>query len=253
MSACIKKILTIAGSDSIGGAGIQADIRIATLLGCACATAITSVTVQNINGVYDIHHVPSNVIRHQIGIVLKSGVNAIKIGMLGTKDVVNTVYSVLLDAKIPIILDPVFVATSGALLTDHNGFEALKRLFTLSYLITPNIKEAEFICDTKIKNKNDMIRAGSKMLKLGTENILIKGGHLDNAQIVDVLITKDEKIFEFLHKRVQVKTTHGTGCRLSSAIACNIAKGLTLKNAVKESINCTLAEIELMDLFHQNV
>tara|TARA_Y100001958_G_scaffold154594_1_gene143807 strand:- start:455 stop:1267 length:813 start_codon:yes stop_codon:yes gene_type:complete len=228
-----SKILIIAGSDSSGGAGIQADIRTATCLGIYSMTAITAVTIQNTKGVESVVPIPSNEIYNQIVFTAKDiRPDAIKIGMLHSKKVINKVISALQKMKIKkIILDPVMVAKGGAKLISDQAIQLMKKKFLKEImLITPNIPEAEILSGVKIKTKDDMIIAAKKLIKLGVPNVLIKGGHLRSEKVEDVFMNRKEiKIFS--NKRLNTKNTHGTGCTLSTAITSFFSCGKTLKKS----------------------
>ena len=234
-----SKVLIIAGSDSSGGAGIQADIKTVTSLGSYAMTAITAITSQNTTGVLSISKVPENEIKKQIEFTSKDiKPDAIKIGMLHSSKVINTVINSLNKIKVKkIILDPVMVAKGGTKLIDDKSIQILKtRLMKKVTLITPNIPEAEILTQTKIKNTKDMIIAGKKLLKLGVKNVLIKGGHLKSSHVFDIFLNKkEEKIFK--SKKINTKNTHGTGCTLSSAIATYFSCGKTLKKSCGMAIN----------------
>ena len=228
-----SKILIVAGSDSSGGAGIQADIKTVTALGCYAMTAITAVTIQNTTGVSAIIPIAPKEISKQIEFTCKDiSPDAIKIGMLHSSNVINAVIASLNKIKIKkIILDPVMIAKSGTKLINDSAIEILKKkLIKKVSLITPNIPEAEILTNTKIKNKKDMIYAANILLNLGAKNVLIKGGHLKSKTSEDIFVNKDEiKIFK--NKRISTKNTHGTGCTLSSAITAFFACGKTLKKS----------------------
>ena len=234
-----SKILIIAGSDSSGGAGIQADIKTITSLGAYAMTAITAITSQNTTGVLSISKVPINEIKRQIEFTSKDiKPDVIKIGMLHSTKVIKTVMKSLNKIKVKkIILDPVMIAKGGTKLVDDKSIEIIRsRLMRRVTLITPNIPEAEILSKIKIKTTNDMIKAGKKLLKLGAKNVLIKGGHLKAKNISDVYLNKNEKrIFE--NKKIKTKNTHGTGCTLSSAIATYFSCGKTLKKSCELAIN----------------
>ena len=188
-----SKVLIIAGSDSSGGAGIQADIKTVTSLGSYAMTAITAITSQNTTGVLSISKVPENEIKKQIEFTSKDiKPDAIKIGMLHSSKVINTVINSLNKIRVKkIILDPVMVAKGGTKLIDDKSIQILKtRLMKKVTLITPNIPEAEILTQTKIKNTKDMIIAGKKLLKLGVKNVLIKGGHLKSSYVFDIFLNK---------------------------------------------------------------
>ena len=230
--------MIIAGSDSSGGAGIQADIRTATCLGIYSMTAITAVTIQNTKGVESVVPIPSNEIYNQIVFTAKDiRPDAIKIGMLHSKKVINKVISALQKMKIKkIILDPVMVAKGGAKLISDQAIQLMKKKFLKEImLITPNIPEAEILSGVKIKTKDDMIIAAEKLIKLGVPNVLIKGGHLRSEKVEDVFMNRKEiKIFS--NKRLNTKNTHGTGCTLSTAITSFFSCGKTLKKSCELGI-----------------
>ena len=233
-----SKILIIAGSDSSGGAGIQADIKTITALGSYAMTAITAVTAQNTTGVKSIIPIAPKEISNQIIFTSKDiKPNAIKIGMLHSAKVIDTVVKSLDKINIrKIVLDPVMVAKGGAKLIDDRSINSLKlRLLKRVTLITPNIPEAEILTKTKIRTKEDMIFAANKLLVFGAKNVLIKGGHLQSKFVQDVFVNKSEiKIFNnFRHK---TKNTHGTGCTLSSAITTFLSCGKTIKKSCELGI-----------------
>ena len=228
-----SKILIIAGSDSSGGAGIQADIKTVTSLGSYAMTAVTAVTVQNTNGVKFVSPISANVIKDQIIYTAKDiKPDAIKIGMLHSSEVVDKVAESLRKINIKrIILDPVMVAKGGAKLIDKKAIQNLKKkLIKQVSLITPNIPEAEVLTGMKIENKEDMIFAANKIINLGAKNVLIKGGHLKYKKVEDIFLNKtDLKVFtSFRHN---TKNTHGTGCTLSSAITTFFSCGKSIKKA----------------------
>ena len=216
-----SKILIIAGSDSSGGAGIQADIKTVTSLGSYAMTAVTAITAQNTTGVKSIVSIDPIEISNQIEYTVKDiKPDAIKIGMLHSVKVINAVIKSLNKIKTKkIILDPVMVAKGGAKLTDKKTIKFLKsKLIKKVSLITPNIPEAEILTGKKIKNVSDMIGAANIILNLGINNVLIKGGHLNSKIMYDIFLNKNE-VFIFKNKKINTKNTHGTGCTLSSAIA----------------------------------
>ena len=233
-----SKILIIAGSDSSGGAGIQADIKTVTSLGSFALTAITAVTVQNTKGVKSVVSIPPNEIKNQIIYSAKDiKPDAIKIGMLQNKSVIKNVLDGLKLLKIKkIVLDPVMVAKGGANLINESAIKILKKdLLPKVSLITPNIPEAEVLTGIKIINKEDMIFAANKLINLGAKNVLIKGGHLKTEKVQDVFFNKsDLKIF--ISPRYKTKNTHGTGCTLSSAITTFFSCGKSLKKACELGI-----------------
>jgi len=233
-----SKILIIAGSDSSGGAGIQADIKTATSLGVYSMTAVTAVTVQNTNGVKSVVPIPPNEIYNQINYTtMDIKPDAIKIGMLHSTKVINKILRSLNEMKIKkIILDPVMIAKGGSkLITDQAVQMIKKKLLNKVSLITPNIPEAEVLTGIKITNKNDMIVAANKFIKLGVRNVLVKGGHLKSKKVHDIFVNKREiKIFS--NKRFNTKNTHGTGCTLSTAITSFFSCGKTLKKSCELGI-----------------
>ena len=233
-----SKILIIAGSDSSGGAGIQADIKTVTSLGSYALTAITAITVQNTKGVKSVIPIHPNEIKKQI-IFSANDIrpDAIKIGMLHSQSVIKNVIDSLQKLKIKkVVLDPVMVAKGGAKLVDNKAIDFLKKkLINQVYLVTPNIPEAEVLTGVKIKNKDDMIIAGNKLINCGAKNVLIKGGHLKSNMVEDIFLNKsDLKIFH--SHRHKTKNTHGTGCTLSSAITTFISCGKTIKKACELGI-----------------
>jgi len=234
-----SKILIIAGSDSSGGAGIQADIKTVTSLGSYAMTAITAITSQNTTGVLSISKVPIEEIKRQIEFTSRDiKPDAVKIGMLHSKKVIETVINSLKKIKIKkIILDPVMVAKGGTKLVDNKSIEIIKnKLMKRVTLITPNIPEAEILTKTKIQDIDDMYVAGKKLLGFGAKNVLIKGGHLENEYLYDLYLNKkEEEVFK--SSRIKTKNTHGTGCTLSSAIATYFSCGKTLKKSCKMAIN----------------
>ena len=228
-----SKILIIAGSDSSGGAGIQADIKTVTSLGSYAMTAVTAITVQNTNGVKSVTPIPANEIKNQI-IYTANDIrpDAIKIGMLHSSEVVEKVAESLKKINVKkIILDPVMIAKGGTKLINNSAIQTLKKkLIKQVSLITPNIPEAEILSGVRIKSKEDMILAANKLINLGAKNVLIKGGHLNSQKVEDIFLNKlDFKIF--VNQRYNTKNTHGTGCTLSSAITTFFSCGKSIKNA----------------------
>jgi hydroxymethylpyrimidine/phosphomethylpyrimidine kinase len=228
----IARVLAIAGSDSGGGAGIQADIKTITMLGGYAATAVTAVTVQDTTGVHDIHAVPVSVVVAQIEAVIGDiGVDAVKIGMLGSREVIEAVAGVLTDVSVPIVLDPVMVAKGGAHLLKPEAVEALMSLLVpMADVVTPNIVEAEALSGKRIVNAEEAKVAGEAILRLGAKAVMVKGAHLKDDMITDWLLTPG-KAKEWLDSRIPTKHTHGTGCTLASAIATGLAQGMTLEQA----------------------
>ena len=233
-----SKILIIAGSDSSGGAGIQADIKTVTTIGSYAMTAITAVTVQNTQGVKSVIPIHPNEIKNQI-IFTSTDIkpDAIKIGMLHSSDVVNKVATSLNIIKVKkIILDPVMVSKGGTRLIDYKAIQTLKKkLIKEVSLITPNIPEAEVLTGVKINNKEDMISAANKLINLGAKNVLIKGGHLKSKNVKDVFMNKSD-LKVFISSRYRTRNTHGTGCTLSSAITTFFSCGKSIKKACELGI-----------------
>ena len=233
-----SKIFIIAGSDSSGGAGIQADIKTITSLGSYAMTAITAVTVQNTTGVKSVIAIPAKEIKSQIIFTAKDiKPDAIKIGMLHSSQVIQKVLEALNKIKVKkIILDPVMVAKGGAKLIDDKAISILKKKFLKKVsLITPNILEAEVLTEIEIRSKEDMILAAKKLIKLGAKNVLIKGGHLKSKKVEDIFLSRKE-LKVFTNSRHKTKNTHGTGCTLSSAIATYYSCGKSIKKACDKGI-----------------
>ena len=234
-----SKILIIAGSDSSGGAGVQADIKTVTSLGSYAMTAITAVTIQNTKGVKSVVSIPPNEIKNQI-IYSSQDIkpDAIKIGMLHSTKVIDAVVRSIKNMQVKkIVLDPVMVAKGGTKLIDEKAIKSLKsKLFNKVFLITPNVPEAEILTNIKINTKEDMIFAANKLLESGAKNVLIKGGHLKHKFVHDILVNKFEiKIFNSF--RYKTRNTHGTGCTLSSAITTFLSCGKPLKKSCELGIN----------------
>jgi len=231
----MKKVLTIAGSDSSGGAGIQGDLKTFSANETFGMSVITAVTAQNTQGVYLVHDVPKEAISEQINVLFDDiDIDGIKIGMVSIPETIEMISQTLNQFKLPkIVLDPVMVTKSGSNLLQPNAIDALKEhLIPLAYLITPNIPEAEVLTGLKIETVEDMINASKKLIKLGCKNVLLKGGHLEGPA-VDILYDGNN-IKKFKLDRIQSNNNHGTGCALSSAICANLAKGLDLETAVKK-------------------
>ena len=233
-----SKVLIIAGSDSSGGAGIQADIKTVTALGSYAMTAVTAVTAQDTKGVKKITPIPTNSLQKQIIMILDDiGANAVKIGMLHNASIIKCVYKVLKKYKLNnIVLDPVMIAKGGAKLINNSSIRHLKKLLLpLCNLVTPNIPEAEVLTGYSISNKEDMIKAAEKILNMGAKNVLLKGGHLKNKMIFDILATK-KRIKIFSKKKIRTKNTHGTGCTLSSALATCLSQNKNIVKSCKISL-----------------
>ena len=228
------RVLIVAGSDSGGGAGIQADLKTVSALGGFAMTAITALTAQNTLGVFGVHPVPPEFIIQQMRVVLDDiGADAIKIGMLGNAEISNAVADFLETiAPMPLVLDPVMISTSGSALLDAPGASAMKqRLLPKALLLTPNLREAEALTGLHIDGLAAMEQAADKLLRLGSSNVLLKGGHLEGDELIDLLMGEDGRA-EFRHRRIETRHTHGTGCTLASAVAAGLAQGLALRDAV---------------------
>ena len=235
-----KTVLTIAGSDSSGGAGIQADIKTITFFKCYAMSVITALTAQNTQEVKSIFNTTPKFIREQLNTTCNDiKPDSIKIGMLSDKKIIQEISKFLENSKISnVILDPVMVSTSGFLLLKKSAISSLvKNLITKSLIITPNLKEAELLTNSKINTKNDMIKAIEILQNIGAKNILIKG-LIKEKKIYDCLfLKKNKEIHFFMSNIINSKNTHGTGCTLSSAIASNIALGNDILKSVKISRN----------------
>jgi hydroxymethylpyrimidine/phosphomethylpyrimidine kinase len=228
----LGRVLIIAGSDSGGGAGIQADIKTVTVLGGYAATAVTAVTVQNTLGVSAAYPVPLDIIEGQARAVISDiGADVIKTGMLGDAEVVDLVARLLDAAAVPAVIDPVMVAKGGALLLADDAIGPVRTLLLpRAALLTPNAPEAEALTGLPVETTDDLRRAGEALLALGAGAVLMKGGHVPGARVVDLLITPyGETIFE--GERLETRNTHGTGCTLASACATGLAQGLSLETA----------------------
>jgi hydroxymethylpyrimidine/phosphomethylpyrimidine kinase len=233
-----SKLLIIAGSDSSGGAGIQADIKTATVLGVYAMTAITAITAQNTTGVKSIVSIPPREIFNQISFSVQDiKPSSVKIGMLHNVAVIKEVIKAIKKHKLKnIVIDPVMVAKGGQRLISNNSINFLReKLFPYALLVTPNIPEAEALIKKNIKTLDDIIKAGKKILNFGPKFVLIKGGHINKSIIEDVLISKNNiKIFK--NKKIKTKNTHGTGCTLSSAIASFISRNYDMNESCRRSI-----------------
>lgn len=228
------RVLIIAGSDSGGGAGIQADIKAVTALGGFAMTAVTAITAQNTLGVHGVWPVPLEAIRKQVSVVLSDlGADAIKTGMLGDRQTVIAVSEMLEAAKTRAVVDPVMVAKGGARLLQREAVDAVKgELVPQAFLITPNAPEAEVLTGRAVETLDGQRRAAERLLEAGARNALVKGGHVSGDRITDVLATHDGEHF-FESPRIETQATHGTGCTLASAIAARIALGDALPDAVE--------------------
>lgn len=227
------RVLIIAGSDSGGGAGVQADIKAITALGSYAATAITAVTVQNTLGVSGVHPIPLEVIEAQARAVLSDiGADVIKTGMLGDAATVELVARLIGDSGLPAVVDPVMVAKGGAALLENSAISALQdALLPQARLLTPNAPEASALSGVEIATTDDLRRAGARLLAMGPKAVLMKGGHVEGEEVTDILMTAQGETL-FSGPRLRTRHTHGTGCTLASAIAAGLAGGLSLEAAV---------------------
>ena len=229
------RVLIVAGSDSGGGAGIQADIKTVTALDGYAATAVTALTAQDTTGVHGVFGVPTGFIRQQMRVVIADiGVDCIKTGMLHNAEVIDAVTDVIeQDAPgVPVVVDPVMVAKGGARLLDPDAMATLKRrIVPAAAVLTPNIPEAEALTGLTIADTDAMRAAGAALLRMGPAAVLVKGGHLDGDMVHDLLVTGEGSEM-FSAPRIRTEHTHGTGCTLASAIATGLAQGLPLRDAV---------------------
>ena len=234
-SAQYARLLSIAGSDSGGGAGVQADLKTFAALGCFGTTAITALTAQNTTGVRAIHAVPLDMLADQIDAVVEDiGVDAVKIGMLHSAPTIETVAAALDRHHLrQVVLDPVMVATSGAALIDPSAIAALVRLmFPRAVLVTPNLDEAAMLVGRALYTEADMAEAAQQLLDMGAQAVLLKGGHLAGDTVADLLLQAGKPALWLRAPRIATPNTHGTGCTLSSAIAARLALGDDLPEAV---------------------
>ena len=221
------RILIIAGSDSGGGAGIQADIKTVTMLGGYAMTAVTAITAQNTLGVQAVHPVPTEMVIAQIeSVVSDIGVDAIKIGMIGSAKTADAVAEYLTRLTVPIIFDPVMVATSGSILADSETIKAFEKLMAVASVVTPNLPELE-----ALGGVNAILQYGC--------HVLVKGGHAEGDLIVDQLISSQGLVKELQGKRFETDDTHGTGCTLASAFACGLGQGMQLADAFDRAVSFT--------------
>ena len=234
--ACVPRgrVLVVAGSDSGGGAGIQADIKTIMALGGYACTAVTALTAQDTTGVHGVMRLPAGFVRAQIECVLGDiGADAVKTGMLASADVVAEVADVLArHPGMPLVLDPVMLAKGGASLLDPDAVAMLRgRLMPLASLLTPNVPEAEALTGRRIARAADLEPAARALLAMGPRAVLLKGGHLDGEEVVDLLVTGAHSQ-RFTASRAHTRHTHGTGCTLASGVAAGLARGLSLQDAV---------------------
>ena len=237
-TARYPRVLSIAGSDSGGGAGVQADLKTFAALGCFGMTAITALTAQNTTGVRSIHAVPLQILADQIDAVIEDiGADAVKIGMLHSAPTVQAVADAIDRHQLrQVVLDPVMVATSGATLIDPPAVASLVReLFPRTALVTPNLDEAALLVDRALRSEADMEAAARELLARGANAVLLKGGHLEGDTVSDLLFMKNAEPQWMRAPRIATANTHGTGCTLSSAIAAHLALGADLPQAVRQA------------------
>ncbi|MFL0355618.1 bifunctional hydroxymethylpyrimidine kinase/phosphomethylpyrimidine kinase [Erythrobacter sp. GH1-10] len=242
------RILAIAGSDSSGGAGIQADLKTIAMLGGYGMSAITTVTAQNTVGVQAIAPMSAAVVAQQIASCIEDiGVDAIKIGMLHDADIIEATAEALVGVKAPIVLDPVMIATSGAALIDPQAVEVLReKLFPMATLVTPNLPELGHLLERNLTDSSQLADAAEELAHATGAAVLAKGGHTSDQRIIDILYLPGEnaRAVQFDHARIETRHTHGTGCTLSSAIATLLGHGQPLEHAVRLGRNFVRAAIE---------
>lgn len=237
-STDIPRVLTIAGSDSGGGAGIQADLKTCTALGVFGMSAITSITAQNTCGVAAVHDIPVEIVVKQIDMVIEDiGVDAAKTGMLSSAAIVEAVAERIAAHRIEkLVVDPVMVAKSGDALLHQSACESLKtRLVPLAHVITPNIPELEALTGVTASDRRGIEEAAHCLLRLGCRHVLVKGGHLEGPDATDYLFGEGQQVRTFSAPRIDTKNTHGTGCTFSAAIAAYLAKGYDIGDAVERA------------------
>ena len=233
----MRNVLTIAGSDSSGGAGIQADLKTFSAHGVFGMSVITAVTAQSTRGVFGVQDITPEMIEKQLEVLFEDiAIHAIKIGMVSKSETIRIISSVLnKHRKLPIVLDPVMVSKSGHHLLEPEAKEALiQHLLPLATVVTPNLPEAEVITGESVESLEEMKRAGHIIYGMGPAFVLMKGGHLEEEASTDLLFNGTEWL-EYPHQRIETKNTHGTGCTLSASLAANLAKGISMQDSVKLS------------------
>ena len=230
-------VLTVAGSDSGGGAGIQADLKTISMLGCYGASVLTALTAQNTAAVTDIHAPPPVFVAEQLRTVLSDiSVDAVKTGMLFSEGIISEIAPLLSRADIPLVVDPVCVATSGAKLLEDDAVDAMvRKIFPLADILTPNIPEAELFTGLTINDRDDVFKVAEVLLKMGPRSVLIKGGHSKSWAITDWFVESGKEPIPFIQQRVDTPNTHGTGCTLSAAIATGLAQGESRAAAIQRA------------------
>jgi hydroxymethylpyrimidine/phosphomethylpyrimidine kinase len=244
----LRSVLSIAGSDSSSGAGIQADLKTLSSLGTYGCSAITAITVQNTKNIFEVFPIPSEIVIRQINSVLNDiRIDAIKIGMVYDGIIINKIFKILKNTNIPIIVDPIFTSTSGKNLIKYEAIKALtKKILPIATIITPNINEATQLSGIDIKNKEDLVKSLTKMKKLGPKNVIVKGGHLLSEHSIDTLIDDKLNIIEFSNSRISIPENHGSGCNFSAALSAYISQGYEIPIACKlanEFINSVLKNL----------
>jgi hydroxymethylpyrimidine kinase / phosphomethylpyrimidine kinase / thiamine-phosphate diphosphorylase len=231
----LKIALSIAGSDSGAGAGIQADLKTFSALGVYGCTAITAITAQNTKQVADIVEISESMVEQQIKSVMTDmPPNVVKIGMVYSSPIIDVVYHSLKRSKVPIVLDPIFTTGTGALLLRSEAYKSfVSKLIPVCTLITPNRMEAEKLAGIRIRTENDAIEAARRIKKLGAENVIVKGGHFGSRHVTDLLLDSKDKLIKFTNMRLNIKESHGSGCNFSSATAAFLAKGIVLTEACR--------------------
>ena len=241
------RVLIVAGSDSGGGAGIQADIKTVTALGGFAMTAITALTAQNTVGVHGIHEIPADFVSKQMEIVFEDlGADCVKIGMLHRPDIIDAVVGALdkYAQGIPIVVDPVMIAKGGESLLEEAAMTALKeRVIPKADILTPNLPEAEALANRQGNSAVDAEALAQTLLELGPKAVLLKGGHRDGPTVLDLLMSVSGTVQTFENARIETVHTHGTGCTLASAIATGLAQNLELATAVSRGHNYVLEAI----------
>lgn len=244
----LRSVLSIAGSDSSSGAGIQADLKTLSSLGTYGCSAITAITVQNTKNIFEVFPIPSEIVIRQINSILNDiRIDAIKIGMVYDEIIINKIFKILKNINIPIIVDPIFTSTSGKNLIKYEAIKALtKKILPIATIITPNINEATQLSGIDIKNKEDLVKSLTKMKKLGPKNVIVKGGHLLSEHSIDTLIDDKLNIIEFSNSRISIPENHGSGCNFSAALSAYISQGYEIPIACKlanEFINSVLKNL----------
>ena len=244
----LRTVLSIAGSDSSSGAGIQADLKTFSSLGTYGCTAITAITVQNTKNIFTVFPLPAEIVIKQVNSILNDiRIDAIKIGMVYDGIIINKIFKVLKNINIPLIVDPIFTSTSGKSLLKSEAINDLtKKILPLATIITPNINEAIQLSGIEINTKDDIVKSLIKIKKLGPKNVILKGGHLLSGKSIDTLIDDKLNIIEFSNSRIPIPESHGSGCNFSAALSSYIAQGYEISIACKfanEFINSVLKNL----------